>query len=209
MKTSKPFSTISYNSKDFLISKLDELVQKRHISFYAFVEHYPEDDEKKKHKHLIIIPNGQVQTDQITDLLQEMDITNPLKPLGVMPWRSSKWGDWYLYTCHDSAYLMSKGQTRKHHYQEQDFTSSNYDYMHELITTIDRTKYVKSQEFYQKAVQGIPFIHLVGQGQVPMPQFNQYKAMYDYIQDITFRNGRQTHSPKDSITVYESTGEVL
>lgn len=210
MKTSRPFSTISYNSKDFLKSKLDELVQKRYISFYTFVEHFPEDDEKKKHKHLLIIPNGQVQTDQITDILQELDLSNPLKPLGVMPWRNSKFGDWFLYACHDSAYLMSKGQSRQHHYQECDFVSSDEDYLHELSHTIDRTKYVKSQEFYEKAVNGVPFIALVGQGQVPMPQFNQYKAMYDYIQDMTFRNGRKTHSPKENnLQVDLETGELL
>lgn len=211
MKTSRPFSTISYNSKDFLISKLDELVRKRYISFYAFVEHYPEEDEKKKHKHLLIIPNGQVDTDQITDILQELDLTNPLKPLGVMPWRNSKWGDWYLYSCHDSAYLTSKGQTRGHHYQESDFISSNDDFMHELITTIDRTKYQKSQEFYEQVKKGVPFEVMLSKGQIPAPQFNQWLQMYNFISStLPNRNGRISHTPNDNIIQIDSnTGEIL
>ena len=39
MRTSKPFSTISYNTEDYLTAKLDELVTTRKIEFYAFIEH--------------------------------------------------------------------------------------------------------------------------------------------------------------------------
>lgn len=206
MKTTKPFSTISYNTAEFLKQRLDELIQKRHISFYAFVEHYAEEDEKKNHKHLLIIPNGQVQTDAITDLLQELDITNPLKPLGVMPWHSSKWGDWYSYACHDSGYLASKGQTRAHHYQESDFVCSDEDYMHELVTTIDRTKYAKTQDFVRKVKEGASFLEMLQNGQIPAPQFNQWLQMYQYINGgLAFRNGRATHTPK----VNEDTGELI
>lgn len=206
MKTTKPFSTISYNTAEFLKQRLDELIQKRHISFYAFVEHYAEEDEKKNHKHLLIIPNGQVQTDAITDLLQELDITNPLKPLGVMPWHSSKWGDWYLYACHDSGYLASKGQTRQHHYQESDFVCSDEDYMHELVTTIDRTKYAKTQDFVRKVKEGASFLEMLQNGQIPAPQFNQWLQMYQYINGgMVYRNDRTTHTPKFD----EDTGELI
>ena len=152
MNTKKPFSTVSYNTKDFLQSKLDALVQKKHISFYAFVEHFPEEDEKRKHKNLFIIPNGQVNKDQITDLLQEMDLSNPLKPLGVMSWSKARFDDWYLYSCHDDVYLMSIGQSsRQYHYQESDFISSDEDYFHELIHTIDMSKYLnKISRFLSK-----------------------------------------------------------
>ncbi len=206
MKTSKPFSTISYNTPGFLSSKLNELVAKRCISFYAFVYHYAEEDEKKDHIHLCIIPNGQVQTDSITDLLQELDPSNPLKPLGVMPWHSSKWGDWFLYSSHDVAYLASKGQTREHHYLETDFTSSDEDYLHELVTTIDRTKYAKTQDFVKKVQAGVPLIEMLQNGQIPAPQFNQWSSIYDYVRNnSTFRNGASSHSPR----VNEETGEII
>jgi hypothetical protein len=206
LKTSKAFSTISYNTAEFLKLKLDELVAKRCIAFYAYVFHYAEEDEKKDHKHLLIIPNGQIDTDQIGDVLQELDPANIGKPLGCMPFHSSKWGDWFLYSSHDSAYLASKGQTRKHHYTEKDFVASDEDYLHELITTIDRTKYAKTQDFVQKVKGGASFFEMLQNGQIPAPQFNQWLNMFEYIRNgEVYRNGRQTHSPN----IDPETGEVL
>lgn len=214
MKTTKPFSTISYNSKDFLQGKLDELIQKRAIAFYAFVKHYREEDEKKDHIHLLIMPNGQIQTDSVIDILQELDPASPLKPLGVMPFHSSKWADWFLYSCHDSGYLASKGQSRKHHYEEKDFVCSDEDYLHEMVTTIDRSKYAKTQDFVQKVSNGASFLEMLKAGQIPAPQFNQWLSMYEFIQTgATYRNGRYSHTPADSeaehkVKVNEDTGEV-
>lgn len=211
MKTSKPFSTISYNSESFLKIKLEELVSRRAISFYAFVYHYAEVDETKNHTHLLIIPNGQIQTDSVTDLLTELDPTNPLKPLGVMPWRSSKFGDWFLYSCHDTAYLASKNQTRKHHYQESDFKCSNNDYLHELVTTIDRSKYAKTKDIVDAIKNGKSFIEMVESGQIPAPQFNQWYQLYNFVKSSNrvFRNNRISHSHKLVPEIDPMTGEVL
>ena len=206
MKTTKACSTISYNTLDFLKDKLDKLVRRRYISFYAFVKHYAEEDERKDHIHLIVIPNGQIQTDTISDILQELDSANPLKQLGVMPWRSSKWADWYLYSSHDKAYLASKGQSRTHHYAESDFITSDSDYLHELITTIDRTKYAKTQEFVQNIMDGGNMFDMVVAGQVPVAPFTQWQPMERYLKaNMPFRNGRTTHTPDN---VDHETGEV-
>lgn len=208
MKTSKPFSTISYNSSEFLSVKLDELVQRNVISFYAFIRHYKEEDERKDHIHLILFPNGQYQTDALKDFLLEPDYSDlSKKPLGIMPCQSSKWGDWYLYTCHDAAYLASKGQTRHYHYLEQDFKTSDEDYLHELICTIDRTKYAKTQDFVEQVKKGVPLAEMLTKGQIPAPQFNQWRSMYEYIksENIVIRAGRDTHTP----VVNSDTGEVL
>lgn len=207
MKTSKPFSTISYNSTEFLSVKLNDLVQRRVISFFAFVYHYKEEDEKKDHIHLIVFPNGQYQTDALQDYLLEPDLSDlTKKPLGIMPCQNSKWGDWYLYCSHDSAYLASKGQTRQYHYLEEDFVSSDEDYLHELIRTIDRTKYAKTQDFVDQVKKGVPLSEMLTKGQIPAPQFNQWRAMYDYLKfGDTFRNDRVSHTPK----VDTETGEIL
>lgn len=207
MKTSKPFSTISYNSREFLKVKLDDLIQRQVISFYSFVYHYKEEDEKKDHIHLVIFPNGQYQTDALRDYLLEpdpTDLTN--KPLGIMPCQNSKWGDWFLYCSHDVAYLASKGQTRQYHYPEEDFFSSDADYLHELIRTIDRTKYAKTQDFVNQVQNGVSLSDMLLKGQIPAPQFNQWRAMYDYLKgNETYRNDRTTHTPK----VDPETGELL
>lgn len=207
MRTSKPFSTISYNSREFLKVKLDDLVQRQVISFYSFVYHYKEEDEKKDHIHLVIFPNGLYQTDALRDYLLEpdpTDLTN--KPLGIMPCQNSKWGDWFLYCSHDVAYLASKGQTRQHHYPEEDFFSSDADYLHELIRTIDRTKYAKTQDFVNQVQNGVSLSDMLLKGQIPAPQFNQWRSMYDYLKgNETYRNDRTTHTPK----IDPETGEFL
>lgn len=207
MKTSKPFSTISYNTPDFLNVKLSDLVQRRVISFFTFVKHYRESDDRKEHIHLIIFPNGQYQTDALLDYLAEPDHSDPTKkPLGIMPVKSSNWSDWYLYACHDAAYLASKGQTREHHYLEEHFISSDEDYLHELITTIDRSKYAKTQEFINQVLEGASLRELVKKGMVPAPQFTQWSALYDFLRcGQTYRNGRISHTPN----VDPETGEVL
>lgn len=199
MKTSKPFSTISYNSPAFLQMKLSDLVQRRIISFFAFVYHYKEEDEKKDHIHVVIFPNGQYQTDALQDYLSEPDMSDlTQKPLGIMPCQNSKWGDWFLYCSHDTAYLASKGQSRRYHYLETDFVTSDTDYLHELIRTIDRTPYAKTQEFVQSVYSGVSFSDMLLNGQIPAPQFNQWRAMYDYLKfGDTFRDERETHTPYD------------
>ena len=199
MKTSKPFSTISYNSPEFLIVKLNDLVERRVIAFFAFVKHFKEADEKKDHIHLIVFPNGQYQTDALKDYLAEPDFSDfSKKPLGIMPCQASKWSDWFLYCSHDTAYLASKGQTRQFHYLEEDFVSSDEDYLHELIRTIDRTKYAKTQDFVNQVQAGVPLSDMLTRGQIPAPQFNQWRSMYEYLKyGDTYRNDRVTHTPID------------
>ena len=207
MKTSKPFSTISYNSEPFLRHKLDDLISRRVLSFYAFVKHFREADERKDHIHLIMFPNGQYQTDALQDYLSELDPLDPVGlPLGVMPFQSSKFGDWFLYCCHDAGYLASKNQVRQHHYAESDFVTSDSDYLHELVTLIDCSKYHKTQEFVEKVLDGVPFSEMVRQGQIPVAQFNQWLSMYAYLNEgMPFRYGRSSHTP-----MYDpETGELL
>lgn len=200
MKTSKPFSTISYNSVNFLTSKLTDLVSRRVIAFFAFVEHQAEEDERKNHIHLLIIPNGTYQTDALQDYLLEPDFSDLNKsPLGILPIQSSKWADWYLYACHDVGYLASKGQTRKFHYFEENFIVSNEDYFHELVKNIDKTKYSKTQEFVDQVLSGYTLSELLLTGQIPAPQFNQWRAMYDYLRHgDTYRNDNFCHTPKEN-----------
>lgn len=207
MRTTKPFSTISYNTEQFLTEKLNELVKKRVIKFWAFIEHIPEEDEKKKHKHLYMVPNGQLDTDQLDEFFREIDledITRP--PLGIKMIVSSKWDDWYLYSCHDSAYLATKGQSRKYHYTQDDFKVSDDDDFTELRHTIDRTKYAKTLDFVEKVKGGASLIDLVMSGQIPVPMFNQFQSMFNLIKHGgTERADRTTHTT----VIDEETGEML
>jgi hypothetical protein len=205
LKTSKPFSTISYNSDDFLNQKLKELVARRQIDFFAWVHHYPEEDEKKEHKHLYIVPNGRVDTDQVLDYLLEIDLKCPDKPLKCIRPHSSKFADWYLYSIHDTAYLASKGQARKYHYNFGDVQSSDSDYLLEEVHTIDFAKINRLSSLRDAALQGRPFEELLLSGSIPIQQTYAYRQAYELMANFrTNRAGREGHQKIDP-----ETGELI
>ena len=126
MKTRKPISTISYNTESFLSYKLDELIKSKVISYWCYVYHLPEDDETKPHFHVLMYPNGQVDTVDIQRFFEELDFNNS-KPLGMIYFVNSVPDEWYLYCSHNSEYLASKCQSRKHCYNYDDFYSSDFN----------------------------------------------------------------------------------
>lgn len=205
MKTSKPFSTISYNTADFLYQKLSELVSRRQIDFFAWVLHYPEEDEAKEHKHLYIVPNGRVDTDQVLDYLLELDPKKPDKPLKCIRVKPSKFPDWYLYALHDTVYLASKGQARKYHYTLSDVVTGDKDYLLEEVHTIDFAKLNRFASLRDAALSGQRFEELLMSGAIPIQQTYAYRQAYDLMANYrTDRNGRESHQKIDPIT-----GEVL
>ena len=134
MNTSKPISTISYNSEIFLVSVLKSLHSLHIISDYMYIVHQPEDDEKKVHIHLYLKPNTKVDTIELQERFKELDPNHP-KPLGCIDFESSKIDDWILYNQHFRPYLLSKLEDRKFYYQESDFRfldqdTFNYNYLH-------------------------------------------------------------------------------
>lgn len=200
MKTSKPFSTISYNSEEYLIRKLNELVLRRNLEFWCFVHHYAEEDELKVHKHLFIVPNGQVNTDQISEYLLEPDPPNP-KPLGCIRFRSSNFTDWFLYSSHNEAYLLSKGQFRRYKYALNDFKTSDLDYLQEEIHLIDYSKLNRFNALREAIDNGETFTELIKTGSIPIQQIGSYERAYTLlVQDKVNRANRTTHTPIENDT---------
>ena len=208
MRTSKPFATIDYNTEKFLIDKLNELVDNNTLDFWAFIEHLPEDDEKKKHKHLYFVPSKLIDTSVIAKHLEEIDLTDVTKkPLGCTVFKSSKFSDWYLYGLHDKNYLASKGQTRKYHYKKSEFFSSNEDYFNELIHTIDYSKLNRLEMLKSYIDNGFNFSQIVKSGIVPVQLINQYEKMFYMLlpleENKINRNNKQGHE------IDTDTGEIL
>lgn len=187
MITSRPISTIHYIEIEKLKVKLDELIEKNKISFYAFIHHIKEEDETKNHIHLFIIPNGRINTDQLREELEFLDMANPTKPIRCLPFKSSKFADWYLYGLHDKAYLLSKSQTRKYHYEKGEFIVSDDDYLNELIHQIDFSKFKTQSLVIEAAKNGEPLYDLVSNGQIPVQQFMNYQKLYEYIFNASYR----------------------
>lgn len=194
MKTTKPFSTISYNSTDFLLVKLNDLIQRNVLEWWCFIEHFHEEDEEKDHKHVFFKPNGQMQTDTLKTYLQEFDPTHPDKPLGILPIGSSRWDDWFLYALHDEAYLATKGQSRKYSYTLDDIKTSNRDYLVHMSHMVNRAAYRKTQDLIDKFMSGQDINSVLASGQVALPHIAQAIKLYEYIVGgVTYRNDRDGH----------------
>ena len=207
MRTSKPFSMISYNTQDFLRDKLNELVEGGLVQFWAFIEHLPEEDEKKAHKHLYIIPQKLIDTQRIEKALQEIDLTDiTAKPLGAIFPQSSKFADWYLYGLHDKKYLAYKGQKRKYHYNDNAFVVSCQDTFQELKNLIDYTEINRLSLILEKAENGESLASIIKTSNIPLQLIGQVRQLYDIIVGPfeTYRNGRASHQKVDP-----ETGEIL
>lgn len=184
--TTKKISTISYNSEDFLIDKLNQLIKYEKIAYYIYVKHFAEKDEenqyKKEHIHLLIEPYGKIDVAKLKKEFDEIDIDNPDKPFGCMPFRvTNDFGDWFLYCSHDKDYLLSKGLVREYFYNREDFKTNDNDNLTELIHTINFRKYKKDSEIIKALQSGANKFDLLKSGLCSMREFYQYERSIDVI----------------------------
>lgn len=208
MRTTKPISTISFNTPDYLRLKLDELTKAKIISVWHFIAHLPEDDEggKKEHIHLYIEPSKLIQTDDLAEYFLEFDPQKPDKPRKCLLFRTSKFGDWYMYATHDKAYLAAKGQSRRYHYSYDDIVTSDADELYRAVREIDLSHLTPLREIIQAVDDGVSFSDYLKKGRVPISQIYAYQRAFELIANGgTYRNDRETHSPKVDI----ETGEII
>ena len=208
MRTTKPISTISFNSANYLRLKLDELVKAKKLSFWAFITHKPEDDEggKKEHHHVFTVPAKMLQTDDLREELKEFDPAHPDKPLGCLIWTSSKFDSWYLYALHDKRYLASKGQSRKYHYLHDDIIASNDDDLLMMSRQIDLVSLSPYADMQDAIDHGLTFAEYFKRGTIPIPQIRPFMTSWELLASTsTNRNGKQGHA----MSIDEETGEVI
>lgn len=208
MRTTKPISTISFNTPDFLELKLNELLKAGRISFWAFVPHKAEDDEagKKPHCHVYIEPSKMLQTDDLKSEFKEFDPSNPSKPLSCITFKSSKFDPWYLYGLHDKRYLASKNQARKFHYSHDDFCTSDDDDLLFKARSIDLISLSPYADMEDAQRQGITWSEYFSRGTVPLPQIALFERAWNLLlANYTERNGRPGHN----VDIDTSTGEVF
>ena len=207
MKTTKPISTISYNSPRYLEERLNDLVTNKILTCWHFIEHEPEDDEagNKRHIHLYAVPAKLLQTDELTAKLLEFDPTHPTKPLKCIPWRCSKrFGDWYLYALHDKAYLASKGESRRYHYKAEDVHTSDEDELRFSVREIDLTDVSPYSAMLEAQKNGFSFADYFKRGTIPIQQLGNWERAWNLLLcGYTHRNGHEGHE------IDPETGEVL
>lgn len=214
MRTTKPISTISFNSPSYLKLKLDELLNAGRISFWAFIVHKPEDDEggKKEHCHVYVEPAKMLQTDDIKAQLKEFDPEHPDKPKGCISFNSSKFDPWYLYALHEKRYLASKGQARRFHYVHDDICSSDPDDLTFKSRCIDLLSLSPYADMEDAQSQGLTWSEYFSRGTVPIPQVGNFeRAWCALLEARTNRADREGH-PNDTeerIGIDQSTGEAF
>lgn len=207
MRTTKPISTISFNTTDYLELKLNELLKAGKLSFWAFILHKAEDDEggKKEHHHLYVEPSKMLQTDDLKKYLIEPDNNNPNHPRGCLPWVSSKFDSWYLYALHDKRYLSTKGQSRRFHYCHDDIATSDADFLTFKVRTIDMLSLSPYADMEDAIQQGLTWAQYFARGTVPLPQIALFERAWYALQANRTVRGDHSNHPMD---IDLDTGEV-
>lgn len=210
MKTTKPISTISYNSDGFLAVKLGELQKAKIVSFWAFVRHMGEDDEGglKDHVHLYIEPASSVQTVDLEQAFKEFDPEHPDKPFGCISFRSSKFDDWYMYSAHDVSYLAVKGLVKKFHYHYDDFIYSSEPDFRFRYKSIDMAHLTPVRTILDAQSQGLTFREFALSGRIPFRDFPLYKSWWYTFESDVFYDNAPVNTTKRQFIVDKETGEV-
>lgn len=141
LATSKPFSTISYNTIEWFRDKCDSLVSSGILFSYAYIKHTDESPSKSSkphnyHIHAYFVPNKRID---LVHFLNEFKQIHPscVDPLCCLPFRLNNGDnadDWTLYVLHNDNYL------RVHH-SHDDGESIPYqvgDIVHSPYFELDR-----------------------------------------------------------------------
>lgn len=192
MQTSRLISTIGYNSPTFLSGKLHDLVRQGIIEFAHWVWHEPEEDEKKRHAHILIKPNRRLDTSKLRN-----EFVEPVpcdKPLGVLPFENSKVVDWVLYAVHDRAYLLQKCQSRKHQYKREDIKTTEPELLDEHWKSAHEGENKRLQQVIALAEKGVEWRDILKMGIININQLFQYReVVFTFLSEKTDRNGKAGH----------------
>lgn len=179
MKTSKPISTISYNSANFLKAKIEYWKSQGIIEYGMWIRHEPEQDEKKAHYHVFLKPAKLIQTMDLELDSCEFDPLNPDKPFKMISFRVSKESDWILYSLHDPNYLLEKGLTREHIYDISDIQSTCEDTLNDILSHLsDDRKGRIEYRIIDCVNQGMTWSQIVSSGLIPLRYMGGAKIMY-------------------------------
>lgn len=182
MRTSKPISTISYNTPEFLRAKIEYWKSTGTIEYGMWIRHEPEADEKKAHYHVYLKPAQLIQTMNLENESMEFDPLNPEKPLKMIGFRISKEDDWVLYGLHDASYLLEKGLEREHHYDIADIQSTDEDTLADILTHInDNRKGDITKRIIDLIQLGLTWQQICASGLIPLRYMTNAKTLYNGI----------------------------
>lgn len=179
MKTSKPISTISYNTEKFLKAKLDYLVRSGEVAFWYYIKHHGEYDKEtniqdKDHIHVYLEFADRVDTIKLGEMFLEYengDLNS--KPLKCMPFRVSKSYDALLYNIHHAQYLLQKFEQKEFAYTIDDIVSSDRDYLNQIYSEAMHSDIFKRDRMMKLMDSGVSVAEMCYHGLVNINQAYQ------------------------------------
>jgi hypothetical protein len=196
VKTRKPIATISFNSKSFLVSTLERLQKNKVIQFYAFVEHKPESDEKKSHIHVYVEPAKQIELIDFKDIFIEQ-FPGEEKPRKTLNWVNSVFYEWFWYSMHYAPYLIQKQESRKYHYEIEDFNTGDDE---EFLEKVRENRFKKTD--FNRALElikiGMTDIEIAEAMNTPLFRlYYQINAIRSIRENETNRGNKPNHGDID------------
>lgn len=177
--TKRPLSTISFNTEPFMRNVLDTLVSDSKIQSWIYIRHLAEEDTKKDHFHLLLLPCSVVNPVFVRKAFIEPSFTS-LGDLGCLPFAPSKISDWLLYALHYEPYLLSKGLQRQNHYDISSLVSNeSRDYLDQCFSeAVEGLNTSRVSNFIDMAMRGHSFGELLASGLVPPNQVVFYDKLF-------------------------------
>ena len=154
MKTSKPISTISYNTEKFL-NKETNIQDKNHI--HVYLEFADRVDTIKLGEMFLEYENGDLNS----------------KPLKCMPFRVSKSYDALLYNIHHAQYLLQKFEQKEFAYTIDDIVTSDRDYLNQIYSEAMHSDIFKRDRMMKLMDSGVSVAEMCYHGLVNTNQAYQ------------------------------------
>lgn len=180
MRTRKPIATVGYLTETYLSLKLNEALNNGKIQFWAFIKHKGDEDLKKDHLHVFVIPEGTIDTVSFNDNFIEIDPYNPL-PLRLLHWNPSKFDDWYMYILHDPVYLEMKRLKRNYRYSKSDVWVSDMDEFDYMVSMIDYGYMCSLSDIINAAESQMSISQAIKEGIIPQGSINKYINIFRSI----------------------------
>lgn len=161
--TTKPTSTISYNSEPFLADLLRRFFEAGVLKDYRYIFHYGEDGDKD-HFHVWLEPNKRIDEALFRKEFDEFDPMRPDKPLGALPFRASKQDDWLIYVLHDDEYLrnhQSQTDDGKIPYQLEDVHTPFLEQLQRDYKRALQLRQTSNQKVVSAMAQGQSFMDIL------------------------------------------------
>ena len=198
MRTRRLISTVSFNTPAFLNLTCERLRASGVIELAYWVVHQPEDDERKAHIHACMLPARVLDTMELEKQFREL-VPGESEPRGVLPFRVSKFADWFLYSSHNAGYLASKGQSRRFSYALEELGATCKERLLEDVKMIDMRPFKVWALVNAAVASGQSWDDLMDSGGIPPRNWLYFKELYNAARHRKVRSGSVWHEDDDGV----------